>query len=192
MELLEGTLKLDTFLTVTLGIVVLFIGKQLNQVVPAFREFSIPEPVTGGLLVCILFTLIYAVTGVGVEFNLGARDVLLVYFFTTIGINASFSDLLGGGKPLVILLAATVVFMVLQNFTGIDVASAWARACSRALRWHCVTDWRSRYLDCLGASLRGKIRHQWRGRNRYCLRDLWAGAGESHGWPDRQVPDQPT
>ena len=30
MELLDGTLKLDTFLTVTLGIVVLFIGKQLN------------------------------------------------------------------------------------------------------------------------------------------------------------------
>ena len=95
MELLDGTLKLDTFLTVTLGIVVLFVGKQLNQVVSAFREFSIPEPVTGGLLVCILFTLIYVVTGVGVEFNLGARDVLLVYFFTTIGINASFSDLLG-------------------------------------------------------------------------------------------------
>ena len=124
MELLDGTLKLDTFLTVTLGIVVLFIGKQLNQVVPAFREFSIPEPVTGGLLVCILFTLIYAVTGVGVEFNLGARDVLLVYFFTTIGINASFRDLLSGGKPLLILLVATVVFMMLQNMTGIGVASA--------------------------------------------------------------------
>ena len=126
MELLDGVLKLDTFLTVTLGIVVLFVGKQLNQVVPAFREFSIPEPVTGGLLVCVLITVIYAVTGVGVEFNLGARDVLLVYFFTTIGINASFSDLLGGGKPLMILLAATVVFMVIQNFTGIGVASALA------------------------------------------------------------------
>ena len=99
MELLDGTLKLDTFLTVTLGIVVLFIGKQLNQVVPAFREFSIPEPVTGGLLVCILFTLIYAISGVGVEFNLGARNVLLVYFFTTIGINASFRDLLSMATP---------------------------------------------------------------------------------------------
>lgn len=55
MELLDGTLKIDHFLTVTLGIVVLFIGKRLNQVVPAFREFSIPEPVTGGLLMCLLF-----------------------------------------------------------------------------------------------------------------------------------------
>ena len=37
MELLYGILKIDHFLTVTLGIVVLFIGKRLNQVVPAFR-----------------------------------------------------------------------------------------------------------------------------------------------------------
>ena len=124
MELLDGTLKIDHFLTVTLGIVVLFVGKRLNQVVSVFREFSIPEPVTGGLLVCILFTVIYLITGVGVEFTLGARDVLLVYFFTTIGINASFRDLLSGGKPLVILLIATVVFMTLQNLTGIGVASA--------------------------------------------------------------------
>ena len=124
MELLDGTLKIDHFLTVTLGIVVLFVGKRLNQVVPLFREFSIPEPVTGGLLVCMLFTVIYLITGVGVEFTLGARDVLLVYFFTTIGINASFRDLLSGGKPLVILLITTVVFMTLQNFTGIGVASA--------------------------------------------------------------------
>ena len=124
MELLDGTLKIDHFLTVTLGIVVLFVGKRLNQVVPLFREFSIPEPVTGGLLVCILFTVIYLITGVGVEFTLGARDVLLVYFFTTIGINASFRDLLSGGKPLVILLIATLIFMTLQNLTGIVVASA--------------------------------------------------------------------
>jgi ESS family glutamate:Na+ symporter len=124
MELLDGTLKIDHFLTVTLGIVVLFVGKRLNQVVPLFREFSIPEPVTGGLLVCILFTVIYLITGVGVEFTLGARDVLLVYFFTTIGINASFRDLISGGKPLVILLIATVIFMTLQNLTGIGVASA--------------------------------------------------------------------
>lgn len=124
MELLDGTLKIDHFLTVTLGIVVLFVGKRLNQVVPLFREFSIPEPVTGGLLVCILFTIVYLITGVGVEFTLGARDVLLVYFFTTIGINASFRDLLAGGKPLVILLVATVIFMTLQNLTGIGVASA--------------------------------------------------------------------
>jgi glutamate:Na+ symporter, ESS family len=124
MELVDGTLTIDHFLTVTLGIVVLFIGKRLNQVIPAFREFSIPEPVTGGLLICLLFYALHAFGGISVAFTLGARDVLLVYFFTTIGINASFRDLLEGGKPLLILLIATIVFMMLQNLVGIGVASA--------------------------------------------------------------------
>lgn len=86
------------------------------------HEYSIPEPVTGGLLFSLLIALIYAVTDVEVNFMLGARDFLLVYFFTTIGINASIKDLLAGGKPLVILLIITIVFMVLQDVLGISVA----------------------------------------------------------------------
>ena len=38
------------FLAITIGILVLFIGKRLNDVIPVLRNFSIPEPVTGGLL----------------------------------------------------------------------------------------------------------------------------------------------
>ena len=66
----------------------------------------------------MLFGIVYAVSGVAVEFMLGARDILLVYFFTTIGINASLKDLLAGGKPLLILLAITLTYMVIQNLTG--------------------------------------------------------------------------
>ena len=118
----NGILSIEPFLTVTLGILVLFIGKRLNDAIHVLRNFSIPEPVTGGLLFSILFGLVYAVSGVAVEFDLAARDVLLVYFFTTIGINASLKDLLSGGMPLVILLVITIGYMVVQNFTGISVA----------------------------------------------------------------------
>ena len=127
MEIENGVLQIDTFFTVTLGIIVLFIGKRLTNTIPFLREFSIPEPVSGGLLVSILIALAYFITDVGVEFNLAARDVLLIYFFTTIGINASFRDLLVGGKPLVILLAITVGYMFLQNLTGITVASLFGQ-----------------------------------------------------------------
>jgi len=123
MELQDGVLRLEPFLTVTLGIIVLFVGKRLNSVVGFLREFSIPEPVTGGLLFSILFAIVYAVSGVAVEFDLSARDFLLVYFFTTIGINASLKDLLAGGKPLIVLLAITIAYMVVQNLTGISVAA---------------------------------------------------------------------
>jgi len=127
MEVENGILHIEPFLTVTLGIIVLFVGKRLNNAISFLREFSIPEPVTGGLLFSILFALIYFITDVGVEFELTARDVLLVYFFTTIGINASFKDLLAGGKPLVILLAITIGYMFLQNLTGITVASLFGQ-----------------------------------------------------------------
>ncbi len=123
MELVDGVLRIDQFLTVTLGIIVLFVGKRLNGAVAFLREFSIPEPVTGGLLFSILFAIVYAATGVAVEFELGARDVLLVFFFTTIGINASFKDLLAGGKPFVILLGITIAYMVVQNMTAVSVAA---------------------------------------------------------------------
>ena len=123
MEMIDSTLRVDTLLTVTLGIVVLFAGKRLNDGIGFLRNFSIPEPVSGGLLFTVLFMLVYAITGIEVEFDLAARDILLVYFFTTIGINASFRDLLSGGKPLVILLTITIVYMIVQNLTGISVAA---------------------------------------------------------------------
>jgi glutamate:Na+ symporter, ESS family len=123
MEFQDGLLRVESFLAVTLGIIVLFVGKRLNEKINFLREFSIPEPVTGGLLFSVLFGLLYLSSGLEVEFELRARDILLVYFFTTIGINASARDLLAGGRPLVILLAITVSFMVAQNLTGISVAT---------------------------------------------------------------------
>ena len=122
MEIVDGTLHVAQFFAVSLGIIVLFVGKRVNDLVPLLRELSIPEPVTGGLLFSVLFTILYATSGVAVEFELAARDALLVYFFTTIGINASFKDLLSGGRPLVILLSVTVAYMAVQNLTGISVA----------------------------------------------------------------------
>ena len=123
MELQDGTLLVGSFLTVTLGIIVLFVGRRLNQSIGFLHRFSIPEAVSGGLLLSVLFGLVYAVSGIAVTFELAARDVLLVYFFTTIGINASLKDLVAGGRPLVILLTVTIGYMVLQNLTGISIAA---------------------------------------------------------------------
>ncbi|WP_136799518.1 sodium/glutamate symporter [Desulfosediminicola ganghwensis] len=122
MEFVDGVLLIKSFLTVTIGIVILFLGKRLNDAVEVLREYSIPEPVTGGLICSVLIAVVYLATGVEIEFDLAARDVLLVYFFTTIGINSSLKDLLNGGKPLIILLVITIGYMFVQNITGLSVA----------------------------------------------------------------------
>ncbi|MEZ8040768.1 sodium/glutamate symporter [Vibrio sp. 1F263] len=126
MEFENNILHLGSFFAVTMGIVVLFVGRRLNQVIGFLKEFSIPEPVSGGILASLLFAVLYATTSIEVQFDLFARDVLLVYFFTTIGINSSLKDLFKGGKPLVILLAITIFFMIMQNIVGISVASMFS------------------------------------------------------------------
>ncbi len=123
MELVANTLAFQSFFTVTLAILVLFIGKGLNLHFAVLRDFNIPEPVVGGLIFSILFAIIHFSIGISVEFDLAARDIMLVYFFTTIGLNSNIMDLVKGGKPLIILLAATILYMIIQNLVGISVAS---------------------------------------------------------------------
>ena len=122
IELDAQVLHVRSLLAVTAGITVLFIGKALNQRLAVLREYSIPEPVTGGLLVSIAISVAYVLCGVQVDFDLAARDVLLVYFFTVIGINSNVGDLARGGKPLAALLAVTVALMFVGNSVGVGAA----------------------------------------------------------------------
>jgi ESS family glutamate:Na+ symporter len=122
MNILAGPIEVRSFLTVTLGILVLFLGKALNSRFRLLREFTIPEPVSGGLLVAVVFALLHFAFGLEMTFGMRARDLLLVYFFTTVGMNASFADLRRGGRSLVVLLALTVVLMLAQNLLGVALA----------------------------------------------------------------------
>ncbi|UOM34889.1 sodium/glutamate symporter [Acuticoccus sp. I52.16.1] len=115
-------IEISAFIALNLGIVVFFLGQRLTQAVSVLREYSIPEPVSGGLLVAIATLAVHLATGRPVTFDLAARDALLIYFFTIVGLNARLSDLVAGGRPLALLLVMTVAFMVVQNVVGIGAA----------------------------------------------------------------------
>lgn len=123
--IIDGQVEVRSFLAVTLGILVLFLGKSLNKHIAFLREFTIPEPVSGGLLVASVIALLHWSTGLEISFGMRARDLLLVVFFTTVGMNASFADLRRGGRSLVVLLSLTVGLMLAQNLLGIALAG-WA------------------------------------------------------------------
>ncbi len=123
MEFNDNILVVESFLTVTLAILVLFLGKGLNLRFNILRELNIPEPVVGGIIVAIFLSLVHSFAGITVELDMSMRDSMLIYFFTTIGLNANIQDIIKGGKPFFILLMATLTFMVLQNVVGVSVAS---------------------------------------------------------------------
>ena len=50
--------------------------------------------------------------------------MLLLYFFTGIGLNAKLSDLIAGGRPLLVLLGLTLVYLLIQNLVAAGGAAA--------------------------------------------------------------------
>jgi ESS family glutamate:Na+ symporter len=77
-------MTLDSFTTFNLAIFVLALGKILTKRLRLLRDFNIPEPVTGGLIVCVLLAFYQALRGTTLSFDLASRDFLLLYFFSAI------------------------------------------------------------------------------------------------------------
>lgn len=118
------SIEVSRFAAFTLGMVVYFVGADLTRRTPLLRNYNIPEPVTGGVLAALAFWGVSELFGRAVVFDLATRDILLVIFFTTIGLNARLSMLASGGRPLVILALLTVVYIFIQNLVALGGVAA--------------------------------------------------------------------
>lgn len=116
-------MQISAFSSFNIAIMVLAAGKLLHRRFRPLRDFNIPEPVASGLLVSLLLGLVYVLSGLEVSFDLAARNFLLLYFFAGIGLNADVRTLRAGGRPLLILLAATIGYLLIQNIAGVAMAS---------------------------------------------------------------------
>ncbi len=107
------TFEIRSLISISIGILVLFIGKRINGNIRALQNLSIPDSVTGGLIAALVITLVKWTTDIEVVFDLGARDFLLIYFFTTVGISSNLSNMRRGGKALGILLGLVIAFITI-------------------------------------------------------------------------------
>ena len=106
------------------AILVLGLGSFITNRVSFLGKYSIPVAVTGGIICSLLILAIQKFGGPRISFDLRLRDLLLLIFFSTIGLSAKFNRLKAGGKPLAILTICAAVFLVIQNITG--VLMAWS------------------------------------------------------------------
>jgi glutamate:Na+ symporter, ESS family len=102
-----------------LGIV---IGEGILRAVPVLARLSVPRAIVGGLVLAVL-VLAARDRVVNLEFDTTLRDVLMIAFFTTIGLGASLRLLRSGGTGVVIFLGASVLGLVAQMALGAAAAS---------------------------------------------------------------------
>jgi ESS family glutamate:Na+ symporter len=114
--------QVPTLPSLTLAILLLFLGKALTRRSRWLRRNSIPDALTGGVLCAVTVGALYYLGGIEVGLSLDARDILLLYFFAAIGLNTRIGTLADGGRPLLVLLILATVFMLLQNGLGMSVA----------------------------------------------------------------------
>ena len=118
------TIIIDPYYTLIVATIVLLIGRLLVHKINFLRNFNIPEPVAGGLLVAVFIYLLYTATGISLEFNNSLQDAFMLFFFSSIGLSADFSRLKAGGRGLIIFLGVVALFIVVQNSVGVGLASA--------------------------------------------------------------------
>ena len=117
-------LELDLLQTLTLAAVVYFVGIELRRRVRFVDRLNIPAAVIGGLL----FTILAAVArtqGATVQLDTSAQTVLIVAFFTSIGMGASYALLKRGGIQVLVFLLFATAFCFVQNFLGMGIATAF-------------------------------------------------------------------
>ncbi len=120
---MEQIIEVGALGSFVIAILVLFVGRTINRLVPVFGKFNLPEPIVGGLVIATVITVLHAY-GVTLQFTLPLQNYLMLFFFSTVGLSASYKLLLKGGVKVFIFLGIATVYIVLQNAVGVGLATA--------------------------------------------------------------------
>lgn len=99
------------------------LGNLIKRALPLLERLTIPASIVGGLVYAVV-SLVLRDRVVNFEFELVLRDVLMVAFFTTVGMGASLRLLKIGGQRVAIFLFAAVIGLIAQIVWGASAARA--------------------------------------------------------------------
>ncbi|HYO79755.1 MAG TPA: sodium/glutamate symporter [Bryobacteraceae bacterium] len=117
------TVKLSAIQVLAFSAFGVVLGSWLKRRIPVLDYLNIPAAIVGGLIYS-LAVLILRDRWMNVDMDLALRDLLMIAFFTTIGMGASISLVRTGGPQVALFFALATVGAVLQNVVGIAGATA--------------------------------------------------------------------
>lgn len=115
-------MSFDPLGSLLVAIIMLLIGTMVNRKIPLLSRYNIPDPITGGMLFAVAAALLLAVGDFKVSFDQPIKPVLLLMFFSGVGLCADLRMLKRGGKALLMFLVVLLPFIVLQNVVGVTLA----------------------------------------------------------------------
>ncbi|BDQ28850.1 sodium/glutamate symporter [Helicobacter ailurogastricus] len=117
------TVSLDIYATLVCMVGVLLLGRFVIRHVKFLKDYDIPEPVVGGVIVAFAIMIAHHFYNFKLVLDSSLKEPLMLTFFITIGLSADFASLKKGGKMLGVFLIAVGAFVILQDLVGVGVAS---------------------------------------------------------------------
>lgn len=123
-SVVEGmpALSFDMVGTFALALLVLLVGYFLREKIAFFSKVCIPAPVVGGITFALLVWLLYGTKLMNVELDTSLQSPFMIFFFTTVGLGASFNLLKKGGKLLIIYWLLCGILGWTQNLIGVGMS----------------------------------------------------------------------
>ena len=114
--------SLDMIHTLAFAGLVIFLGYGLRKLIRPLARYNLPAPVIGGLVIALFHLAARGLGAAPLAFDTTLQAPLMTAFFTSIGFGSSLALFRTGGPKILIFLAISVVFTLVQNMVGIAVA----------------------------------------------------------------------
>ena len=118
-------LVLDLYQTTGLALLLYALGSFLVKKVDFLRFCCIPAPVVGGVLFALLNLVLHQTGLMNITFDTTLQSIFMVWFFTSVGYNASFKVLKKSALPVFVFLGIVACMQALQNVVGVGLAAVF-------------------------------------------------------------------
>ncbi len=120
----SAVIRIEGIDLLILSIVVLFVGEFAKAKLRVLRDYNIPSAVIGGLFCSLVVAGFHGVATFQIEFGSTLRDMLLLAFFSTVGLAVKLGNLREDMKAILVLLVVASSVLIFQNMAGSAVATA--------------------------------------------------------------------
>lgn len=115
-------IQLDIIQSLGIAVIAYVLGLYIKTKFQFFKNFFIPSPVIGGLIISVLIFILEQNNLVNFTFDGILQDFFMNVFFTSIGLSASFTMLKKSGSLGIKLAIAIIILLPLQNIIGFGLA----------------------------------------------------------------------
>ena len=118
------SITFDLLATTGIGCVIVFFGKAIVSRVKPLKDWGIPAPVVGGLIVAIVLCILKLNDILTVTWTSTLSSFFMNIFFTCVGFGFSKNLFIKGKKFAVGITLSVVLLVLIQGFVGMGLAEA--------------------------------------------------------------------